>query len=74
VATLKLEAISGFAASSSFHGGHGEGVTSADAGAGFIFATDRSSQMLDVIDAASHKLVASTKSDAQRVHRDRRWS
>jgi len=54
--------------------GHGEGVTSADAGAGFIFATDRSSQMLDVIDAASHKLVASTKSDAQRVHRDRRWS
>ncbi len=59
--TLVLQAITGFTAASGFHGGHGEGVTSADAGGGFIFATDRSSQMLDVIDTRSHKLVGSAK-------------
>jgi len=59
--TLKLEGISGFTASSKFNGGHGEGVTSADLGGGFVFATDRSSQMLDVIDASARKLAASVK-------------
>lgn len=58
-ASLKLERIAGFTPAADFHGGHGEGVTSADAAGGFIFATDRTATQLDVIDAASHKLVAS---------------
>jgi DNA-binding beta-propeller fold protein YncE len=59
-ASNKLEVISGFTKSTSFHGGF-EGVTSADAGDGFIFAVDHGSQQLDVIDAQSHNVVGSTK-------------
>jgi DNA-binding beta-propeller fold protein YncE len=50
-ATRKVTAIGGFTATSAYHGGHGEGTTSAaelDA-AGFVVATDRGAQALKVV-------------------------
>src|SRR5262249_43098107 len=44
-----LTAISGFTKSSG-GGGHGDGTTSADEGAGLLFASDRSKQRLVVVD------------------------
>lgn len=43
----------------SYVGGHGEGTTSADFGAGFVFAIDRSSQSLQVVDPKTKQVVAS---------------
>src|SRR5439155_1667615 len=43
-------AIGGFSAGATFGGGHDFGVTSVDVGGGFLFATDRTSLKLDVID------------------------
>jgi hypothetical protein len=51
--------IAGFAASSKWGGGHDEGVTSADEGRGFVFATDRTAKKLFVVDPAAMKIVAS---------------
>jgi DNA-binding beta-propeller fold protein YncE len=49
-ATLKTETIAGFSERGAYRGGHGEGITSADEGRGYLFVTDRSSRQLDVID------------------------
>jgi DNA-binding beta-propeller fold protein YncE len=43
----------------SYAGGHGEGTTSADFGAGFVFAIDRGSQSLKMVDPKLKRVVAS---------------
>jgi DNA-binding beta-propeller fold protein YncE len=58
-ATRAVATIGGFSRASEFGGGHGASVTSADAGAGLIFATDRSAMRLDVVDPRARKIVAS---------------
>ena len=56
--TRKTELISRFTSGTEYEGGHGEGITSADEGPGVIFATDRSSKRLNVVDERSGKIVA----------------
>src|SRR5215469_15265513 len=56
--TLAVTAIGGFSSANAFGGGHGQGVTSADAGRGLIFATDRDARKLNVIDPATRSVVA----------------
>ena len=60
-ATRELTAIGGFSAKAEFSGGHDDGVTSADEAQGWIFATDRTSGMLDIVDPRSRKIVSSVK-------------
>ncbi len=57
-ATHRITPLSGFSSQSSFASGHGEGTTSADFGAGHLFATDRTALALLVLDPASGKIVA----------------
>lgn len=52
-----ITSIEGFSAKADFGGGHGEGVTSAVYGGGWIFAVDRSSRRLDVVDPKRAVLV-----------------
>jgi hypothetical protein len=60
--TMQVTAIGGFAGSQgSFHGGHGEGTTSADEGRGLLFAIDRTSNRLDVVDPGAKAIVAWAK-------------
>src|SRR5260221_14735069 len=47
--TLAITTTGGFSAQANYGGGHGEGTTSADAGRGLLFATDRSKMQLDVV-------------------------
>jgi hypothetical protein len=54
-----IQLISGFSSGEKFGGGRGESVTSADVGAGFMLATDRSAQVIDVVDVATRKIVGS---------------
>ena len=56
---LSITTIAGFSAQTNFGGGHGEGTTSADAGNGLLFATDRSKMLVDVVDPAAKKIIAS---------------
>lgn len=42
----------------SYAGGHGEGTTSADAGAGFVFAIDRNTQSVKVVDPRTAEVLA----------------
>src|SRR5215469_10222979 len=56
--TLAVTAIGGFSSASAFGGGHGQGVTSADAGRGLLFATDRDAKRLNVIDPTTRSVVA----------------
>jgi DNA-binding beta-propeller fold protein YncE len=60
-ATRGVTGITGFSAKTEFSGGHDDGVTSADEGRGWIFATDRTSGMLAVVDPRSRKIVSSVK-------------
>src|SRR5262245_37563322 len=53
--------ISGFSARAEYGGGHGEGITSVDAGFGCLFVVDRSSLELDIVDAARKTVIARTK-------------
>jgi DNA-binding beta-propeller fold protein YncE len=49
--TKKVTAIAGFTPAASYHGGHGEGTTSAaELGQGFVVATDRGEKALKVVD------------------------
>jgi hypothetical protein len=58
--SLKLSAIGGFAgAALPFTGGHEQGVTSADEGQGYLFATDRTSRRLYVIEPRRQRVLAS---------------
>ncbi len=60
-ASRRIDEIGGFSAHTSYGGGHGEGITSADVGRGLIFVTDRSSKTLNVLDPTSKKIVATAK-------------
>ena len=62
--TWAVTHIEGFSSSASYDGGHGEGVTSADEGRGFLFATDRSTQRLIVVDPAGGGVVGWAKLSA----------
>jgi hypothetical protein len=60
--TQKVESIGGFSTDTDkFGGGHGEGTTSADAGGGFIFASDRSRREVEIVDPKSSKIVGTAK-------------
>jgi hypothetical protein len=60
--THKVESIGGFSAETDkFAGGHGEGTTSADAGGGYIFASDRGRSDVNVVDPKSSKIVGTVK-------------
>ena len=56
-----IESIGGFSTSDGFGGGHGDGTTSVDVGAGLLFATDRGRDEVVVIDAATRQLASTTK-------------
>jgi hypothetical protein len=56
--TKQVTAIGGFSSRTSFGGGHGQGVTSADEGRGLLFATDRDAKRLDVIDPKTQSVIA----------------
>src|SRR5258705_2822568 len=58
-ATCTVTTISGFGATGSFAGGHGDGTTSVDEGAGFLFAIDRTSKKVDVVDPVKRSIVSS---------------
>jgi DNA-binding beta-propeller fold protein YncE len=53
--------IAGFSTAATFEGGHDFGVTSADEGRGVIYATDRTSEKLVVVDPAAGRIVASVR-------------
>lgn len=57
----RITQIGGFSARKDFGGGHDDGVTSADDGRGFVFATDRSALRLVVVDPSDGRIVAATK-------------
>ncbi len=57
--THDVSEIGGFSVHLKYHGGHDEGVTSADSNKSFIFATDRTSMKLNLIDSKSRKIIAS---------------
>jgi hypothetical protein len=60
--TQKIDAVSGFSADADkFAGGHGQGTTSADAGGGFIFASDRSRAEVEIVDPKTLEIVGSAK-------------
>jgi len=56
--TKQVVAIGGFSSRTSFGGGHGQGVTSADEGRGLLFATDRDAKQLDVVDPKTQSVIA----------------
>ena len=49
--------IGGFSTETSYGGGHGEGTTSVDEGEGALYAIDRTSQQVVIIDLASRRVV-----------------
>ncbi len=56
--TAEVVSIGGFSASAKAGGGHGEGITSADAGRGLLFATDRTARSLAIVDPSSRAIIA----------------
>jgi hypothetical protein len=60
-ATRKVSSVDGFTAESDYKGGHGESVTSTDEGRGLLFGSDRNRGVVDVVDVAARKTVASAK-------------
>jgi DNA-binding beta-propeller fold protein YncE len=60
-ATGRITVIGGFTADAKFGGFHAQGVTSADAGAGLLFTTDRDAKRLDVVNPVTRKTVASAR-------------
>ncbi len=59
--TLSVDSIAGFTTGRSFGGGHDEGTTSADAGGGLLFASDRSRKLIAIVDPAKKEIVGSAK-------------
>ncbi|HXU74618.1 MAG TPA: hypothetical protein VN947_35225 [Polyangia bacterium] len=57
-ATRAVTPIDGFRKIARYDAGHGQSVTSVDAGEGWLFATDRTALELAVIDPKAHKIVA----------------
>ncbi len=60
-ATRGVLAIAGFSSSSAATRGHSEGTTSADAGGGYAFASDRTRRTLSAVDLAQRRIVATAK-------------
>jgi hypothetical protein len=60
-ATRSVTAIEGFSSKKEYGGGHDDGVTSADSGSGWIFATDRTSGLIAVIDPGNRRIVSRSK-------------
>lgn len=61
-ATKRIESVAGFSAqTTAFGGGHGDGTTSADAGAGVIFASDRGRDEVAIVDPKALKIVGRVK-------------
>jgi len=58
--TFSVQAIAGFSTGAGYEGGHDFGVTAADEGDGVLFATDRTSKTLVIVDAAKRAIVSST--------------
>jgi len=59
--SLVQTSLCGVGSGGNFTGGHGEGTTSADVGAGLVFAIDRSSQRLHAISPKSKSIVANAE-------------
>ena len=57
--TLAVDPIAGFSVTSSYSGGHDDGVTAVAEGRGLLFATDRTSRTLSVLDPASRSHLSS---------------
>ena len=57
-ATGRVTSVPGFGASTSFSGGHGQGTTSVDEGAGLLFAIDRDSKRLAIVDPGRAAIVS----------------
>jgi DNA-binding beta-propeller fold protein YncE len=53
-----VDAVDGFTRSAPARGGHGDGTTSADAGARWVFAIDRGDRTLAVVDPRARRIVA----------------
>jgi len=60
-ATRFVETVPGFSAKAAYSGGHDDGVTSADEGKGWLFATDRTSGLLTIVDPRARKIVGTAK-------------
>jgi hypothetical protein len=58
-ATREAVGIDGFATAEEHAHGHEQGTTSADEGGAFVFAIDRTTKRLDVVDPLQRKIVAS---------------
>ena len=56
---LSVTSITGFSTSDAYSGGHDDGATSADAGAGKVYVTDRTSGTLVVVDPTTATIVGS---------------
>jgi hypothetical protein len=60
-ASKKIDSIAGFSTTKDFGGGHGQGSTSADAGAGLVFASDRGRGEVAIVDPNAKKIVGTVK-------------
>ncbi len=58
--TRAVTSVSGFSTEAA-KGGHGDGTTSADSGAGWIFASDRGRREVAIVDPKTLKIVATAK-------------
>lgn len=56
--TGKVEVIAGFGKKESFAGGHGDGTTSVDEGDGLLFAIDRTSKEVVIVDPAARTILS----------------
>ena len=56
--SLAITPIAGFSKIPRYDAGHGQSVTSADVGGGWLFATDRTARSLAVVDVKSNRIVA----------------
>ncbi len=59
--TLEIDAIAGFTSAPRVRGGHGQGTTSADSGAGLIFASDRDLQTVTIVDPHQKKILGNVQ-------------
>lgn len=58
--SLTVVSISGFSTLKTFNGGHDDGVTSVADGDGLLFAADRTTGKLSIVDPAARRIVAQT--------------
>lgn len=59
--SLAVTSVRGFTVEAKYGGGHDQSVTSADEGAGFLFATDRDATTVSVIDPVSRSILGTAK-------------